>query len=1207
MKKELIRRVGSFLLAAAVATALAAPAAAASEHHLPLDGGGVVLAAGQLTDFSVKLPAATQLSLGTPEKLAAAVTPIPGDVVLAPGDVKWMWSCEPKDALEIKPDAQDGAAAVLVPKRAGEVTVKASATVETQDGQRITREATCLISVRYADASSVAIVPNNIELEPKGERTLMATVSPSTADQSKVLWSVDDGEIVKLSAASGSTVVVTGGKAGQTTITASSGDGSPGVCTVNVKGVVLSEDELSIPVGSSKQLAATPHGDIGTYVEWSSGNDSIAFVSPTGEITAQSVGKTTVTATINGYSAKCEVTVVENTANTISESVDANRPFDFSDIRSELNERSETVLGEPLSYITNLMVSTKEGILYYGYVSPDDTGYGVGSTERYYYRDSLPGERSLSELTFVSKPEFNGKASIRYTGYSDSNKSFTGYIKLDVEGTPDVTYTTSSKTPVQLQASDFSSICRKRTGRDVSYVTFEQPTSNRGTLYYNYSGEGIYSEKVASSTQYHRNRNPYLDQVFFVPEEGYTGTVRMNYRCVDTAGNSFGGQVTVIVSNSTNLEKGEVTYRARQGALIRFDGDDFNRACRDINGVNLNYVRFKLPDSSKGTLYFRYRMGSSSEYVSSSTRYYHKGNSPISDITFVPKSGYTGNVWIDFMGYDVDGEPFDGRVSIHISDQEVSHGEIRYSTRGRNPVTFAAADFNELCQNQNGSSLDYVRFELPSSRQGTLYYNYTDSSYNNEVSENTKYYHKGSPSLSKVTFVPNGRYSGIVSIDFSGYDKSGARLRGTVEITVDGAQEQDITYSVATGGAVEFRPSDFDRVCRDMTGRDLDYVRFELPSSSKGTLYYRYDQENDRYSSKVSESHHYYYDSGSRQLGDVTFVPHQNYKGEVRIEVTGWSTRGDKFSTTVIVEVRDPVASSIQYLGSATPIQLQSSNFRAVCNSLLGRELSHIQFGRIPDARAGRLYLSYVSPTQIGTPVSAGTSYYYNRAPGLGQISFVPRAGFQGTVSVPYTGYDANGTRFDGTVEFVISNGMSVSWFTDMDSYRWANPAVDFLFQNGIVGGVSQTEFGPAQSVRRGDFVLMLCKALNLRTGSTPGFTDVPANSYYGWAVATAEDLGVAYGNDKGQFMPNQAVTRQDAMVMIKKAMLAAGKNVPTGNTELLNSYVDGGQAASYARESVAALIQLGAVSGDNTRHLNPHSAIRRAEMAVILHNVLTY
>ena len=133
----------------------------------------------------------------------------------------------------------------------------------------------------------------------------------------------------------------------------------------------------------------------------------------------------------------------------------------------------------------------------------------------------------------------------------------------------------------------------------------------------------------------------------------------------------------------------------------------------------------------------------------------------------------------------------------------------------------------------------------------------------------------------------------------------------------------------------------------------------------------------------------------------------------------------------------------------------------------------------------------------------------------------------------------------------------------------------------------------------------MICRAFRFPTSGSSGFPDVPANSVYAGAVATARNLGIVQGNN-GLFQPDRPITRQSAMTMICRALEAAGQSVPAASESLLSSYGDGWEVSPFARSSVAALIQLGAVRGTSAMRLNPTAPISRAEMAVILHRVLT-
>ena len=88
--------------------------------------------------------------------------------------------------------------------------------------------------------------------------------------------------------------------------------------------------------------------------------------------------------------------------------------------------------------------------------------------------------------------------------------------------------------------------------------------------------------------------------------------------------------------------------------------------------------------------------------------------------------------------------------------------------------------------------------------------------------------------------------------------------------------------------------------------------------------------------------------------------------------------------------------------------------------------------------------------------------------------------------------------------------------------------------------------------------------------------------------------------------MPDSPLSRQDAMVMLQRAMEVSGWSFSGQGSADLSPYGDSGSISSYARNAVASMVQMGIVAGDQNRNLNPRSNINRAEMAVILHRVLT-
>lgn len=69
---------------------------------------------------------------------------------------------------------------------------------------------------------------------------------------------------------------------------------------------------------------------------------------------------------------------------------------------------------------------TDQGTLYYRYTSADDTGAGVGTSERYYLSPDS-GQLGLSDVTFIPKGDFSGTAVISYTGLCLGNQLFPGH------------------------------------------------------------------------------------------------------------------------------------------------------------------------------------------------------------------------------------------------------------------------------------------------------------------------------------------------------------------------------------------------------------------------------------------------------------------------------------------------------------------------------------------------------------------------------------------------------------------------------------------------------------------------------------------------------------------------------------------------------------------------------------------------------------
>ena len=125
---------------------------------------------------------------------------------------------------------------------------------------------------------------------------------------------------------------------------------------------------------------------------------------------------------------------------------------------------------------------------------------------------------------------------------------------------------------------------------------------------------------------------------------------------------------------------------------------------------------------------------------------------------------------------------------------------------------------------------------------------------------------------------------------------------------------------------------------------------------------------------------------------------------------------------------------------------------------------------------------------------------------------------------------------------------------------------------------------------------------------SDQSFSDVDANAWYAGFVQSAYQYGIVVGIGDGTFRPEDKITREQAMTMIRRAMGISGLKVALSIGELdsmLADYADGQDSSEYARNGIAACVKTGIVYGRDGKLLAPKAAITRAEVAVMVKRLL--
>lgn len=211
---------------------------------------------------------------------------------------------------------------------------------------------------------------------------------------------------------------------------------------------------------------------------------------------------------------------------------------------------------------------------------------------------------------------------------------------------------------------------------------------------------------------------------------------------------------------------------------------------------------------------------------------------------------------------------------------------------------------------------------------------------------------------------------------------------------------------------------------------------------------------------------------------------------------------------------------------------------------------------------------------------------------GGGGGAAAPKATPAPTAAPEATEKPANGTDEKNPSE---SNNKS---FTDLGNYAWAEDSIYSLRDKGIINGVSDTLFAPANNIKRGDFILILTRMLGIEGEFDENFADVPESAYYYDAVGAAKAAGIANG-DGGNFMPENSITRQDLITLAYRAFLEKGYISETDELSALDAFSDKGSISDYAQTAMASMVKAEIIQGAEGK-VNPKGNATRAEVAVM-------
>lgn len=173
--------------------------------------------------------------------------------------------------------------------------------------------------------------------------------------------------------------------------------------------------------------------------------------------------------------------------------------------------------------------------------------------------------------------------------------------------------------------------------------------------------------------------------------------------------------------------------------------------------------------------------------------------------------------------------------------------------------------------------------------------------------------------------------------------------------------------------------------------------------------------------------------------------------------------------------------------------------------------------------------------------------------------------------------------------------------FADVPASAWYYDAVEYVYENGLMSGVSSGWFAPNDTLTRAMLVQTLYAMEGRPAAASAGFADVASGDWYASAVNWAAANGVVSGVSETGFGPNNALTREQLALILYRFAQYKGYDV-TGTSDLA-AYADGSSVSGWAAEAMSWAVNAGLISGVGSNQIAPTGTATRAQVAQILMN----
>ena len=218
--------------------------------------------------------------------------------------------------------------------------------------------------------------------------------------------------------------------------------------------------------------------------------------------------------------------------------------------------------------------------------------------------------------------------------------------------------------------------------------------------------------------------------------------------------------------------------------------------------------------------------------------------------------------------------------------------------------------------------------------------------------------------------------------------------------------------------------------------------------------------------------------------------------------------------------------------------------------------------------------------------------------------------GLSPNATVTYRISAVNGVNKGEYSKTAVASTPSRVLYSDVYDNKTYSTAVATLASMSVFSTTPGKAFKPDETITRAEFCSILIRSLELGKSSAGRFADVsPSNTYYSELV-TAARLGIMIPDKDNKLHPNNKITREQALIMVSRAMQQKGTPLPEQNSNILRQYFDYNNVSGYAVPSVSAVCGAKLYEGEisnGRKYLYMKNQLSRVQAAQLLYNATQY